>query len=184
MESDNDSYFEEISSEDEQEVAGPLHINVEVFLEESPESPEAGPPSPILLAPNPVGNLAPICELPDTGANFLFYYNRKDVLELKIWATKTRARMSKEGYLVEAPMVSQRSWAFLQYFHGQQWEIKFLKPAAEPIFDQLLSYIVGYARVTSINKILLWRSFEECSASERAANLRKLAESGGFLEIE
>ena len=60
MESDNDSYFEESSSEDEQEVAGPLHFNVEVIIEESPESPLPGPPSPVPAppAPIPVDNLA------------------------------------------------------------------------------------------------------------------------------
>ena len=106
MESDNDSYFEESSSEDEQGVAGPLHINVEVNLEEPPESPEAGPPSPVLPAPNPDANLAPVWDLPDDGTNFLNYYNSEDVLELNNWATETRARMSEEGYVVEAPLVS------------------------------------------------------------------------------
>ena len=76
-------------------------------MEEPPESPEAGPPSPDLPAPNPDANLAPVWELPDDGTNFLNYYNSKDVLELKNWATETRARMSEEGYVVEAPLVSE-----------------------------------------------------------------------------
>ena len=92
--------------------------------------------------------------------------------------------MSEEGYVVGAPMVSQSFWAFLQYFHGEQWEIKFLKPAAKPLFDQLLAYIAGYARLTSLNRNLLRRSFEGWSASEKAENLRMLAESGGFVELE
>ena len=92
--------------------------------------------------------------------------------------------MSEEGYVVQAPMVSQSFWAFLQYFQGQQWEIKFLKPSAGPLFDQMLAYIVGYARLTSPNKNLLRRSFEGRSASERAENLRLLAELGGYLEID
>ena len=95
-------------------MAGPLHINVEVNLEESPESREAGPPPPVLLAPNPVGNLAPVWELPADGKNLSNYYNRNDVLELENWATEIRARMSEEGYVGEAPMVSQSFWAFLQ----------------------------------------------------------------------
>ena len=72
MESDNDSYFEESSSEDEQEVAGPLHIIVEGNLEESPESPPRGPPSPAPAppAPIPVDELFPVWELPDDGTNF------------------------------------------------------------------------------------------------------------------
>ena len=60
MDSDNDSYFEESSSEDEREVAGPLHIQVEVNVEEPPESPPPGLPSPAPAppAPIPADNLA------------------------------------------------------------------------------------------------------------------------------
>ena len=85
MESDSDSYFEE-SSDNEQEVAGPLNIQVEVNIEEAPESPPPGPPSPapapVAPAPNPVGELFPVWELPDDGTNFINFFNRADVLEL------------------------------------------------------------------------------------------------------
>ena len=184
MDSDND-YFEE-SSSDEEQAAGPLHIILEVNLEEAPESPPPGPPSPapVLPEPMPVDNVAFVWELPDDGSNFINYFDRNDVLELRNWANETRIRMNEEGYVVGAPMVSQSFWAFLRFFHGEQWEIKFLKPAAEPLFDQLLAYIAGYARLTSLNRNLLSRSFEGWSASEKAGNLRMLAESGGFLELE
>ena len=185
MDSDNESYFEESSSEEEQEVAGPLHINVELKLEESPESPPPGPPSPAPTppAPIPVENVAFVWELPDDGRNFINYFDRNDLLELKNRANETGARMNEEGYVVGAPMVSQSFWAFLQYFHGEQWEIKFLKPAAGPLFDQLLVYIAGYARLTSLDRKLLRRSFEGWSASEKAETLQMLAEWGGFLEL-
>ena len=184
MDSDSDSYYEEIS-DNEQEVAGPLHINVEVNLEEAPELPPPGPPSPAPVPVQlPVENIAFVWELPDDGTNFVNYFDRNDVLELRNWANETRARMSEENYVVGAPMVSQSFGAFLRYFHGEQWEIKFLKSAAEPLFDQLLAYISGYARLTSLKKNLLRRSFEGWSASEKTENLRKLAESGGFLELE
>ena len=52
MDSDSDSYFEE--SSDNEEVAAPLHINVEVNLKESPESPPPGPPSPVPAPPAPI----------------------------------------------------------------------------------------------------------------------------------
>ena len=185
MDSDSESFYEESSSDEEQEGAGPININVEVNLEEAPELPPPGPPSP---APVPVQlpaeNIAFVWELPDDGTNFRKYFDRNDVLELRSWANETRARMSEEGYVVGAPMVSQSFGAFLRYFHGEQWEIKFLKSAAEPLFDQLLPYIIGYARLTSLNRNLLRCSFEGWSASEKAENLRKLAESGGFLELE
>ena len=127
MERDSDSYFKE-SSDNEQEVAAPLNIQVNVNLE-SPESPPPQPESPpVLPVPIPVGQLAPVWELPDDGTNFLNYFTRADVIELKNWAVETRARINEENYVVEAPTVSQSFWAFLQHFHGQQWEVKFLQP--------------------------------------------------------
>ena len=81
-------------------------------------------------------------------------------------------------------MVSQTFWAFLQHFHGQQCEVKFLQPAAGSLFDQMLAYIAGFFRLTSLNKSLLKQYFESWSAAEKAEKLRLLAESGGFLEIE
>ena len=106
MDSDSNSYFEE-SSYNEHEIAAPLNIQVSVNLE-SPESPPPQPVSPLVLpVPIPVGELAPVWDLPDDGTNFLIYYTRIHVLELKNWAIETRARMNEENYVVEAPPVSQ-----------------------------------------------------------------------------
>ena len=89
MDIDSDSYFEE-SSENEQEVAGPLHINVNI--NKSPESPPPQPESPSPVPPPPVPEevVAPVWELPDDGNNFMNRYTRTDVLELKSWAQETR----------------------------------------------------------------------------------------------
>ena len=184
MESDNDSSFEESSSEDEQEVAGPLHINV--YTNESPEllPPQPESPSPVLPAPIPVGELSPVRELPEDGTNFLNYFTKADVLEIKNWAVETRARTFEENYVVEAPIVPQSFWASLQHFHGQQWEMKFLQPASGALFDQMLAYKAGYSRLTSLNKSLLRQFFEGWSAAGKTDKLRVLAESGGFLEIK
>ena len=63
MDSDSDSYYEG-NSEIEKEVAGPLHINVQVNLEKSPESPQPASPSFLLPPlPIPVGELTPVWEL-------------------------------------------------------------------------------------------------------------------------
>ena len=71
-------------------MAGPLHLDVEVNLEESPESPPPQPGSPFVLpVPIPVGELAPVWELPDDGTKFGNYFTRSDVLELKNWAIET-----------------------------------------------------------------------------------------------
>ena len=101
MESDSDSYSEE--SSDKEEVGAPLHINVELNLEEPPESPPPGPPSPApaSAAPNPIGEVFTVWELPDDGNNFMNFFTRADVLELKLWSETTRNRRNEEGYVVE-----------------------------------------------------------------------------------
>ena len=189
MDSDSDSYYEESSSENEQEVAGPLHINVEVNLEEAPELPPPGPPSPAPVpvpvpAQLPVENVAFVWELPDDGTNFMNFFNRADVLELQHWAMVTRQRRNEEGYVVEEPAIPENFRMFLVEYHGTQWEIKFLGAAAEPLFAQLLAYVRGYARLTSHNKRIFRQSFESWSLVTKGEQLRLLAESGGFLELE
>ena len=107
MDSDSDSYFQESSSEGEQEFAGPLHINVEVNLEEPPEAPEADPPPPGPPVTIPEQELVPGWEFPDDGNNFLKYYTRTDVIEVRNWAHETRNRVNELGYVVEAPVIYQ-----------------------------------------------------------------------------
>ena len=184
MDSDSDSYFEEISPRDEQEVAGPLHNIVEIKLEEPPEAPEAGPPPPGHPAPIPEQELVPGWELPDDGNNFLNFYTRTDVIELRNWAHETRNRVSELGYVVEAPVISQNFAAYLLEHHGPQWEAKFLQLAAEPLFERILAYIAGYARLTSFNKHQLRSLYETWAEEERTTSLGMLAELGRFLEIE
>ena len=81
-------------------------------------------------------------------------------------------------------MVSQNFVSFLIEYHGTQWENKFLRAAAEPLFAQLLAYVVGYARLTSHNKRIFRQGFETWSVEVKKDQLTLLAESGGFLEIE
>ena len=149
MDNDSESYYEE-SSETEEEVAGPLQIHP--GLAESPESPPPGGPSPVPRQPIPVEGPLPGWELPDDGNNFLSCFTRTDVLELKKWALETRSRPKEEGYVVEAPVITQYFVSFLQENHGQYWEVKFLRPPAEPLFEQMMAYVVRYARLTSHNK--------------------------------
>ena len=154
MDSNNDSYLEESSSEYEQEVAGPLHIQAEVNVGESPESPPAGPPSPAPAPPAaiPVDELFPVWELPDDGNNFINFYIQTVLLDFKYWSITTRQTRNEEGYVVEEPSLPQNFIAFLIEYHGTQWEVKFLRAAAELFFAQILAYIAGYARLTSHNK--------------------------------
>ena len=72
---------------------------------------------------------------------------------------------------------------FLEY-DGTQWEFKFLRAAAERLFAQLLAYVTGYAQLTSHNKRIFRQRFETWSVEVKREQLRLLAESGGFLELE
>ena len=184
MESDSDSYFEE--SSDNEEVAALLHINLELNLEDSPESepPGAPYPAPAPPAPIPVGELFSVWELPDDGTNFNIFFTRADVLKLKHWAAITRQRRNEEGYVVEEPLLPQNFREFLVEYHGTQWEIKFLQAATEPLVAQFLAHVAGYARLTSHNKRIFRQSFETCSVAVKREQLRLLAESDGFLELE
>ena len=186
MESDSDSFYEESSSDEEQEGTGPINNNVEINLEEPPEAPEVGPPAPVppLPAPIPVDNAAFVWELPDDGTNFMKFYTRADVLELKEWAITTRQRRNEEGYVVEEPMLPQNFIEFFVEYHGTQWEVKFLRATAEPLFAQIIAYLAGYAWLTSHNKRIFQQWFGTWSAKVRREQLRLLAESGGFLELE
>ena len=59
-----------------------------------------------------------------------------------------------------------------------------MQQSAYVIFEKLLAYIVGYARLTGFNRRLLRQQYENWSAEERSYQLRLLAESGGFLELQ
>ena len=170
--------------ENEKEVEGPLNINVDLNLEESPESPPHGSPSPVPPQPIPVEEPSLGWELRDDRNNFMSCYTQADMLELKNWAQETGNRLNGEGYAFEASVIFQNILVFLQEVHGKQWELKFLRPAAETVFEQKMAYADGYARQTSHNEYLLRGLFETRSVEEKVGKLRLLAESGGFLEIE
>ena len=167
-------------------LTGPHHVQVEVNVGESPESPPPGPPSPAPApaAAIPVDELFPVWELSDDGNIFINFYTRNDVLELKYWAITNRQRRNEEGYVVEEPMLPQKFIASLIEYHGTQWEAKFLRAATEPLFAQMLAHIAGYARLTSHNKRISRQWFGTWSAEVKREQLRLLAESGGFLELE
>ena len=85
--------------------------------------------------------------------------------------------------MVEELMLSQNFVCFIDY-HGTQWEIKCLRAPAEPFFAQLLAFVAGSARLTSHNKRILRQGFETWSAEVKREQLRLLAESGSFLQLE
>ena len=65
-------------------MTGPLHVNLQIFLEDSPESPQPGSPSPLLPSqPIPLGTLSPVWVQPDDETIFMNFFTRADVLDLK-----------------------------------------------------------------------------------------------------
>ena len=183
MESHADSFYGEIS-ENDQELADPLNIQVNLNVEESPELPTPGSPAPVPPPQIPVEEPAPGWELPDDANNFRNCFTRQDVLDLTNWALETRERLSEEGYVVEAPIFSQNFVGYLLENYGPQRELEFLRPAAWPIVERLIAYVVGYAKLTRYNKQLLCGLYDTWSVEESVERLRSMAESGGFLEIE
>ena len=132
MESDNESYYEG-SSEAEEEAVEPLQIQGNI--NDSPESPPPGSPSPVPPQQLPVEEPSPGWELPDDGINFLNCFPRQVVVDFKKWALETRERRNEEGYVVEAPVISQNLLGYLFENYGPQWEIEFLRPSAGPILE-------------------------------------------------
>ena len=149
MESDKDSFNEE-DSDNEQEVAGPLNIQVEVHIEEFPESPPRKSPELVLPRPIPLGKLAQVWELPDDGTNFLNFYTRSDIVELKEWAKVSRERRNEEGYFIEEPMVSQSLEGFLRQNYGPQWEGKLLQPSVDVIFWKIIGIYCGICQTNGL----------------------------------
>ena len=123
-------------------------------------------------------------ELPDDGNNFLNCFTRQDVVDLRNWALETSWRLNKEVYVVEAPVLSQNFVGYLLENYGPQWEKEFFRLDIGPLFEGMISYVVGYARLTNYHKQLLRGLYETWSVEERLERLRSLAESGGFLGIE
>ena len=145
-----------------------MPLRIQINLDESPGSPPQESLSPIPPQPIPVQELSPGSALPDDGNNFLNCFTCHDVLYLKTWALETKGRINEEAYVMEAPVKSQIFLVFLRENRGQQWEIKFLRPAAGTLFEQMISYVVGYARLTSQNKHLLRGLYETWSVEKRA----------------
>ena len=146
MDNDKESNYEE-SSEAEEEPVGPLQIQVNII--KSPASPPPGSPSPVMPRQIPVEEPSTGWELPDDGNNFHNCFTRQDVVDLRNWALENSGRVNEEGYVVEAPIISQNFLGYLLENYGPQWEIEFLRPAAGPLFERMTAYLVSYARLTS-----------------------------------
>ena len=140
----------------------PLNVEVQAI----PDNPES--PSPALS---------------DDGELSMNLYDRSELLLLKDWIEHTRFMPGGIGYLVVEPLITERFKGFLQFLYGPQWEDKFLR-GGEMLLAQLGAYISGYSLLTGFQRSQWDRLFPAWTSAELRSQLVKLAELGGFIEVE
>ena len=115
--------------------------------------------------------------------NFLLLYYRIDVEALDEWATVTSFMRGSIGYVVQEREITDDFKQFLIRMYGSNWEKKVLSYQTM-IMEQLYALITGYSKLTSRIKRAWLAQFDSWSPSQLRAQIKGLAESGGFLEVE
>ena len=87
------------------------------------------------------------------------------------------------GYVVQAPEITDNFEHFLINMHGSNWE-KRVRSYQAMIIKQLYALITGYSKLTSRIKRVWLDKFDSWSPSQFRAQIKGLAESGGFPEVE
>ena len=87
------------------------------------------------------------------------------------------------GYLVQEPLITERFKGFLQFLYGPQWENKLLTGGGM-LLAQLGASVSGYSLLTGSQMFQWDRLFPAWTSAELRFQLVKLAEAGGFTEVE
>ena len=87
------------------------------------------------------------------------------------------------GYVVVEPLITEKFKGFLQFLPGPQWEDKFLR-GGEMLLAQLGAFISGYTLLTGFQRSQWDRLFPAWTSAGLRSQLVKLAELGGFVEVE
>ena len=116
--------------------------------------------------------------------HFLNLFTMKDIDRLENWANIASSLRGTPGFAVPVAPIPNPLISFLRANWGARWEGTLLSPIGEMVIFQLRAYIRGYAQLTGFERGQWMRLYSVWSMQERAAQLRKLAERGGFLEIE
>ena len=115
--------------------------------------------------------------------NFLGLYYRADVEALHDCATVTSFMKESIGFVVEEPETTDDFKQFLMIMYGSNWEKRVLD--YQPlIMEQLYALITGYSKLTSRLKRAWFDQFGSSTPSQLRAQIKGLAESAGFLQIE
>ena len=115
--------------------------------------------------------------------NFLGLYYRVDVEAWDEWATVTSFMRGSIEYVVQEPEITDDIKQFLIKMYGSNWEKRVLSYQTM-IVEHLYALITGYSKLTSRIKRAWLPQFNSWTPSQLRAQIKGLAESGGFLEIE
>ena len=214
MSNNNESDYYEESSTDEETVASAASSSAPSSSAPSSSAPSSsvGPSSaagpslslagPSLLAAGPSSSSAPVAAvaprpvlqastvvaqgvLENPGEqSFLSLFNRRDVDRLENWASLSRSMRGSPGFALSGAPIPNAFVSFLRANLGARWEGTLLSPLGELVLCQLRAYIDGFCQLTSFERGQWVRLYQLWTREERASQLRRLAEKGGFLEIE
>ena len=137
-----------------------------------------------LLEHMPQEEMTPSPVVPDEDHDhFLGLYYRVDVEALDEWATATSFMRGSIGYVVQEPEITDNFKQFLIIIYGSNWEKRVLSYQTM-IIEHLYVLINGYSKLISRIKRAWLAQFDSWSPSQLRAQIKGLAESGGFLEVE
>ena len=132
----------------------------------------------------PQEEMTPSPVVPDEDHDhFLGLYYRIDVEALDEWSTVTSLMRGSIRYVVQEPEVTDNFKQFLIIMYGSNREKRVLTYQTM-IIEQLYARITGYSKLTSRIKRAWLAQFDSWSPSQLRAQIKGLAESGGFLEVE
>ena len=132
----------------------------------------------------PQEEMTPSPVVPDEDHDhFLGLYYRVDVEALDERATVTSFMRGSIGYVVQEPAITDNFKQFSIIMYSSNWDKRVLSYQTM-IIEQLYALITGYSKLTSRIKRAWLAQFDSWSPSQIRAQIKGLAESGGFLEVE
>ena len=115
--------------------------------------------------------------------NFPGLYYRVHVEALDEWATVTNFMRGIIGFVVQEPEITDDFKQLLITMYSSNWETR-VQCYQTMIIEQLFALITGYSKLTSRLKRAWLELFDTWNPSHFRAQIKGLAESGGFLENE
>ena len=153
--------------------------------EQVPNNQRLGTEIPLGLPEHmPQQEMTPAPVAPDEdNDNFLGLYYRVVVEALDEWASVTSFMRGSIGYVDQEPEITDDFKKFVIRMFGSNWEKRVLSYQTM-IVQQLYALVTGFSKLTSRMKRAWLAQFDSWSSSQLRTQIKELAESGGFLEID